>query len=110
LVCLPEASTICGLLVCRGNAIPAQLNQPRAPGNALFAPVAWDDLPVQDHVRESLVSGPFERLAQRRGLLCQHGNDLVQAEGGGPGDAMIAGQGITGNPVAEPAQPQHCLP
>ena len=77
----------------------------------LPAPVGGDDLAVQDHVREALVPGPFQRLAQLRGLFGEHRDDLVQvAVGGGPGDAVVAGQRIGGGAVAEPAQPQHRLP
>ena len=74
----------------------------------LPAPVAGDDLAVQDHVRKPLVPGPFQRPAQVRGLIGQHRDDLVEvAVGGGPRDAVIAGQRIGGGPVAEPPQPQH---
>ena len=60
---------------------------------------------------QALVPGPFQRLAQFRRLLCQHRDDLVQvAVGGGPGDAMVAGQRISGGAVAEPAQAQDRLP
>ena len=77
----------------------------------LPAPVSLDDLAVQDHVWQALVPGPFQRLAQFRRLLCQHRDDLVQvAVGGGPGDAMVAGQRISGGAVAEPAQAQDRLP
>src|SRR6266513_2563808 len=34
-----------------------------------FAPVGWDDLAVQDHVREPLVFGAFQRLVQVSGRL-----------------------------------------
>ena len=34
-----------------------------------FAPVAGDDLPVQDHMEQALVPRPFQRLAQVRGLF-----------------------------------------
>jgi len=77
----------------------------------LFAPVAGDDLPVQDHVREPLVPGPLQRLAQVGGLPGQHGDDLIEvAVGGGPGDAMVAGQRVRGSAVAVPPHAQHGLP
>ena len=48
-------------------------------------------------MRQALVAGPFQGLAQVRGLLGQHRDDLVQvAVGGGPGDAVVAGQRIGG--------------
>ena len=77
----------------------------------LFAPVTRDDLAVQDHVRKALVLGPLQRLAQVRGLLCQHRDDLVQvAVGGGPRDAVVTGQRVRGGAIAEPAHTQHRLP
>ena len=77
----------------------------------LFAPVAGDDLPVQDHVGKALVPGPLQRLAQFRGLLGEHRNHLVQvAVSGGPRDAVITGQRVRGGAVAEPAHAQHRLP
>lgn len=58
---------------------------------------AGDDRSVRDHVREALVTGPLQRLAQVRCLLGQHRDDLVRVPvGGGPGDAVIAGQGVGG--------------
>jgi hypothetical protein len=58
----------------------------------LFAPVAGDDLSVQDHVRELLVPGPLQRLTQVRSLLGQDDDDLIEiAVGGGPRDAMVPG-------------------
>ena len=72
----------------------------------LLAPVAGDDLPVQDHMREPLVPGPFQRLGQPGGLRCQHVDDLIEvAVGGGPRNAVVTGQRIGGGAVAEPAQP-----
>jgi hypothetical protein len=77
----------------------------------LFAPVAGDDLAVQDHVRESLVLGAFQGLAQVRGPFCEDVDDLVPVPvGGGPGDAVITGQGVGAGAVAEPPQAQHRLP
>jgi hypothetical protein len=62
-------------------------------------------------VRESGVLGPFQRLAQLGGLFGQHDDDLIEvAVGGGPGDAVIAGQRLGGGAVAEPPQAQHRLP
>jgi hypothetical protein len=73
--------------------------------------VAWDYLPVQDQVREALVLGALQRLAQVRGLLCQDDDDFIEvAVGGGPRDAVVTGQRISGGAVAEPPQPQHRLP
>ena len=37
--------------------------------------VAGDDLPVQDHVREARVFGPFQRLVQFGGLISEHRDD-----------------------------------
>jgi hypothetical protein len=75
------------------------------------AAVGFDDRTIQDHMREPQVPGPFQRLAQLRGLLGEHVDDLVAvAVGGGPGDTVVAGQRIAGGAVAEPAQPQHRLP
>jgi len=71
-----------------------------------LAPVAWDDLPVQDQVREALVLGALQRLAQVRGLLCQDDDDFIEvAVGGGPRDAVVTGQRIGGGAVAEPPEP-----
>jgi len=76
-----------------------------------FAPVAGDDLPVQDHMREALARGPLQRFAQVRGLARERGDDLVPVPvSGGPRDAVIAGQRLGGRPVTEPAQAQHRLP
>ena len=76
----------------------------------LFAPVTRDDLAVQDYVREPLIPGPFQRLAQFWGLAGEHRDHLIDiAIGGGPGDAVVTGQRIGGGAVAEPAQPQHRL-
>jgi hypothetical protein len=62
-----------------------------------LAPVAWDDLPVQDQVREALVLGALQRLAQIRGLLCQDDDDFIEvAVGGGPRDAVVTGQRVGG--------------
>ena len=70
-----------------------------------------NDLPVQDHARESLVPGSLQRLGQFRGLLGQHGDDLVDVPvGSGPGDAVVPGQRVGGGAVAEPPQPHHGLP
>jgi hypothetical protein len=77
----------------------------------LFAPVARDDRPVQDHVREPLVLGLPQGIAQVRGLVCQHADDLFEVTvSGGTGDAMVAGQRVSASAVAEPPQPQHGLP
>jgi hypothetical protein len=77
----------------------------------LFAPVAGDDLPVQDHMRKALVFGPLQRFAQVRSLSGEHGDHLVQVTvGGGPRDAVIPGQRVSGGVAAEPAQTQHGLP
>ena len=77
----------------------------------LPAPVTGDDRAVQDHMREALVLGPLQRLVQIWRLPGEHRDDLVQVPvGGGPRDAMVAGQRVGGGPVAEPAQPQHRLP
>ena len=82
----------------------------RAEGR-LFTPVGGDDRPVQDHVRDSLALGPLQRLAQPGGLAGEHGDDLVQvAVGGGPRDAMVAGESIGGGAIAEPPHSQHGLP
>jgi Prokaryotic E2 family E len=60
---------------------------------------------------ESGVFGPFQRFAQVRGLAGEDLDDLVQVPvGGGPRDAVIAGQGVRAGAVAEPAQHQHGLP
>jgi hypothetical protein len=73
-------------------------------------PVALDDRTVQDHVGKALVFGPFQRLAQAWGLSGEHRDDLLQVPvGGGPRDAVIAGQGVGGGAVAEPPQPQDRL-
>jgi hypothetical protein len=62
-------------------------------------------------VREALLAGPVQCLAQLRGLIGEHLDDLVPvAVGGGPRDAMVAGQGLGRRAVAEPAQAQHRLP
>jgi hypothetical protein len=77
----------------------------------LLAPVTRDDRAVQDHMRESGVLGPLQRLVQIWRLPGKHRDDLVQVPvGSGPRDAMVAGQRVWGGPVAEPAQPQHRLP
>ena len=77
----------------------------------LPTPVARNDRAVQDHVRKPLGPGPFQRRAQVRGLVGQHCDDLVQvAVGGGPRDAVAAGQRIRSGAVAEPAQSQDGLP
>src|SRR5690242_6395937 len=77
----------------------------------LLAPVGRDDLAVQDHVREPLVFGAFQRLAQVRSLLCQDLDDLIHIPvAGGPGDAVVTGQRARAGAVAEPAQRQHGLP
>jgi hypothetical protein len=77
----------------------------------LFAPVAGDDRPVQDHVRGSLLAGPFQRVGQVRGLSGQHGDDLAEvAVGAGPRYPVVTGQRIRAGAVAEPPQPQHRLP
>src|SRR5436189_668347 len=77
----------------------------------LLAPVGRDDRPVQDHVGEALVLGPFQRLAQAGGLAGENLDDLVQVPvGGGPRDAVVAGQGVRASAIAEPAQRQHRLP
>src|SRR5260370_35931126 len=77
----------------------------------LLAPVAGDDLPVQDAVREPLVPGPLQRLAQVRGLLRQRDDDLIEvAVGGGPRDAVVPGQRVGSGAVAEPPQAQRRLP
>src|SRR5215470_3362516 len=58
-----------------------------------------------------LVFGPLQRLGQVRGLLGQHGDDLIEVPvGGGPGDAVVAGQRVGAGAVAEPPQPHHGLP
>jgi hypothetical protein len=76
-----------------------------------FAPVAGDDLAVQDHMGKALLSRSFQRLAQFWGLRGEHLDDLVPvAVGRGPGDLMVAGQRARRGAVAEPAQPQHRLP
>ena len=77
----------------------------------LLAPVAGDDRPVQDHMREPLVAGPLQCLAQLWGLSGQYQDHLVQvAVGGGPRYPVVTGQRVRGGAVAEPAQPQHSLP
>jgi hypothetical protein len=77
----------------------------------LFAPVGRDDLAVQDHVREPLVFGSFQRLVQVRSLLCEDGDHLVHIPvGGGPGDAVVTGQRPGAGAVAEPPHTQHGLP
>src|SRR6266566_2193803 len=43
----------------------------------LFAPVAGDDLPVQDHMRKARVPGPLQRFAQVRSLVREYGDHLV---------------------------------
>ena len=64
-----------------------------------------------EDVREALVPGPSQRFAQVRGLVREHGDHLVPVPaGGGPRDAVIAGQCLGGRAVAEPAQAQHSLP
>jgi hypothetical protein len=61
----------------------------------LLAPVGGDDLPVQDHVGKTLIPGSLQRLAQLWGLFGQDDDDLVQVlVGGGPRDAMAAGECI----------------
>jgi len=45
----------------------------------LFAPVAGDDLPVQDHMRETFVFGPLQRFAQVRSLFREHLDHLAWA-------------------------------
>jgi hypothetical protein len=60
---------------------------------------------------KALVPGPFQRLAQIRGLGGEHRDNLLQVPvGGGSRDAMVTGQRIRGGAVAEPPQPQHRLP
>ena len=77
----------------------------------LFAPVAGDDLPVQDHMRKALAPGPLQRFAQVRSLVREHGDHLVHIPvAGGPRDAVIPGQRLGGGVVAEPAHTQHGLP
>ena len=77
----------------------------------LFAPVGRDDLAVQDHVREPLVFGSFQRLVQVRSLLGEDGDHLVHIPvGGGPGDAVVTGQRPGAGAVAEPPHAQHGLP
>jgi pyruvate/2-oxoglutarate dehydrogenase complex dihydrolipoamide acyltransferase (E2) component len=62
-------------------------------------------------MRKALASGPLQRLAQVRRLAREHGDDLVEvAVGGGPRDAVVAGQRIGGGTVAEPPQAHHGLP
>ncbi len=62
-------------------------------------------------MREPIIFGSLQRVAQVRGLVCQHRDDLVEvAVGGDPGDAMIAGQCIGTGAVAEPPQAQYRLP
>src|SRR5207245_4004969 len=52
-----------------------------------------------------------QRWAQVGGLAGEHRNHLVQVPvGGGPRDAVIAGQRLRGGAVAEPAHPQDRLP
>ena len=77
----------------------------------LFAPVAGDDLPVQDHMGQALVLGPPQRLVQVRGLAGEYRDHFVHIPvGGGPGDAVVAGQCLGTGAVAEPPQAQHRLP
>ena len=46
-------------------------------------------------MREPILAGSLQRVAQVRCLGRQHRDDLAEvAVGGGPGDAMIAGQRI----------------
>jgi hypothetical protein len=53
-------------------------------------------------VREPIVFGPLQHLAQVRSLLREHDEDLIEIEvGGGPRDAMVTG----GDAVAEPPEP-----
>jgi hypothetical protein len=76
-----------------------------------FAPVAGDDLPVQDHMSEAVVFGPFQCLVQAGGLFGEDRDHFVPVPvGGGPGNAMVAGQCVRGGAVAEPPQAQHRLP
>ncbi len=77
----------------------------------LLAPVGGDDRTVEDHMRIALGRGPLQRRAQLGGLVCEHRDDLVQVPvGGGPRDAVIAGERVRGGAIAEPPQPQHRLP
>src|SRR5215467_7136872 len=70
-----------------------------------------DDLPVQDHMRETFVFGPLQCLVQVRGLFGEHRDHFVHIPvGGGPRDAVITGQPAGSDAAAEPAQAQHRLP
>jgi hypothetical protein len=60
---------------------------------------------------QALLLGPFQRLVQIRCLLGEHGDHLVQVPvGGGPRDAMIAGERVRGGAIAKPPQPRYRLP
>jgi hypothetical protein len=75
------------------------------------AAICFDDGPVEDHVRQPLVPGPTPGPRAAPGLSGQHLDHLVQvAVGGGPGDAVVAGQRPGGGAVTEPAPAQHRLP
>jgi hypothetical protein len=77
-----------------------------------FAPVAGDDLAVQDYVGKALLPRPFQGLAQIRGLPGEHLDDLVpvavrrdpgRSYGRGPARPGRCGRGTSAVP-ARPAR------
>jgi hypothetical protein len=61
-------------------------------------------------VRESLALGPFQHSAQVWGLLCQHEDNLIEVTvGSSPGDAVVAGQRVNSDAIAELPQLHHRL-
>ena len=60
---------------------------------------------------QALALGPPQRLVQVRSLAGEYRDHFVHIPvGGGPGDAVVAGQCLGSGAVAEPPQAQHRLP
>ncbi len=79
-------------------------------GCFLCTPVGFEDLAVQDHVRDTLGHRPLQGLGQARGLLRQHTDGLGDVPvGGRAGHPVVTAEGIDPGPVPEPAQREDCL-
>lgn len=77
----------------------------------LAAAVSGEDLPVEDHVGQSVGLGPFQGFVQIWCLVSEHIDDLVEvAIPGGAGDSVVTRQRGDLDILPEPAQTQHGLP
>jgi hypothetical protein len=71
----------------------------------LGAVIRFEDLAVEDDVRDALGHRPPQRLGQVRSLLRQHVHGLGDVPvGGRAGDAVVAAQLLDAGPVLEPPQ------